>query len=579
MIGARPPSSPARPPRRAEALWRRLAEDQDLALAAEELARGGNARGGSEAYARVLSAGVRAASADGSLAAPASATARTTGWRRAHLGRRRALAVSAAATTVAIAAAVVLLVWIPRKPPTLSVQVGSVSGAAPVPSLVADARADLPLRFSDGSTVTFRAGSAGRLASLSGSGAEVILERGALEAHVVHAASTAWIVRAGPYRVRVTGTRFSVAWRAADRLDLILYEGSVIVDGAALGAGVPLQAGRRLTVASGVVHIEPLATTPATSPRAVAAGQPRGGDVAREDVQEPAAHDVEHPGAPGTTSPGPAGAAEARVRNAPGGDTAASDDTAPSRTVARLETTPAHDLLTGRSPAGLAPIGQTDGEQDGEQAGESDGENDGGDSTRAGRPVLRTNRPDSREAAPDSRRRRSPRALGTAAEKPSGEEGWVALAERGRYPEALASARHLGWSNLCRRLDARRLLTLADVARYSGARAPARRAFEALARRFPRDRLAGDAVFSLGKMAFEAGRPAEAARWFHRYGADWPHGPLGDEAAGRLVESAIRLDDTTAARAAARAYLARAPQGAQAALARGVLADPTDGPP
>lgn len=558
MIGARPPSSPTPPPRRAETLWRRLAEAQDMALAADEVARSGITLGASGPRPGIVGAG--AATEVSSFAGQAGASPRR--WSR--FGRRRALAASAMATTVAIAAAVALLVSVPRRP-TLSVQVGSASGPAAVPSLVADARADLPLRFSDGSALTFRAGSAGRLASLSGSGAEVILERGALEAHVVHAPTTAWSVRAGPYRVRVTGTRFSVAWRA-DRLDLILYEGSVIVDGAALGAGVPLQAGRRLTVASGVVRIEPFWVTPVTSTPGIAARPPHGGAGDHVDGHAPA----EVVGERGTPGAGP------RVTATPAGTgrpdpgrlapstaqapvVAASDDSTASRTLARLEAAPVPDLFTGRSPGGREPIGRPDGEDEGED-----------DDARTEKPMPRTNAPARHDPATDSRRRRSARAA---------DEAWLALAERGHYPEALASARHLGWSNLCRRLDARRLLTLADVARYSGARAPARRAFEALARRFPRDRLAGDAVFSLGKMAFEARRPAEAARWFHRYGADWPHGPLGDEAAGRLVESAIRLDDTTAARAAARAYLARAPHGAQAALARGVLADPTDGDP
>jgi len=155
----------------------------------------------------------------------------------------------------------------------------------------------------------------------------------------------------------------------------------------------------------------------------------------------------------------------------------------------------------------------------------------------------------------------------------------LALAERGAYSESLDAAKRVGWASLCHRLDARRLLMLADVARYSGAPAPAHRAFQALVKRFPDDRLAADAVFSLGRLAFEQGRPAEAARWFRRYVSDWPRGPLAEQAAGRLLESTIRLQDPEATHAAARAYLARAPHGAQAALARGVLADAADGPP
>ena len=88
--------------------------------------------------------------------------------------------------------------------------------------------------------------------------------RGALQAHVIHAATTSWILHAGPYRVRVTGTRFGLSWRAG-AAGLSLYEGSVVVDGAALGSGVPVRAGQRLTVASGVVRIEPLAGAKATT--------------------------------------------------------------------------------------------------------------------------------------------------------------------------------------------------------------------------------------------------------------------------------------------------------------------------
>ena len=123
--------------------------------------------------------------------------------------------------------------------------------------LVADARSDLPLQFSDGSRLTFRSGSSGRMQRLGNDGAEVFLEKGRVEAQVVHADATLWLVHAGPYRVRVTGTRFAVTWSVA-RLDVALFEGSVVIDGAVLGAGVPLRAGQRLSVDRGVVRTEPL---------------------------------------------------------------------------------------------------------------------------------------------------------------------------------------------------------------------------------------------------------------------------------------------------------------------------------
>ncbi|HEY8923388.1 MAG TPA: FecR domain-containing protein, partial [Polyangia bacterium] len=191
------------------------------------------------------------------LDAPAAGQERVPVAAPPSVRRARPLRMTVAVAGVAVAAAALVLLLPRRQADRLRVQVGSAAETmAAVPSLVADARADLPLRFSDGSAVTFRAGSAGRLESLTVSGSELVLERGTLTAHVVHASHTAWVVHAGPYRVRVTGTRFAVSWRA-ERLDLSLFEGSVIVDGSVLGAGVPLTAGRRLTVASGVVRIEP----------------------------------------------------------------------------------------------------------------------------------------------------------------------------------------------------------------------------------------------------------------------------------------------------------------------------------
>src|SRR5207253_3098390 len=130
--------------------------------------------------------------------------------------------------------------------------------------------------------------------------------------------------------------------------------------------------------------------------------------------------------------------------------------------------------------------------------------------------------------------------------------------------EAFEVARGLGWANLCRRLDSGRLLTLADVARYAGAPVQARRAFEALVVRFPHERSTADAVFTLGRLAYEAHQPNHAARWFRRYLDGWSDGPLADQAAGRLLECAVRSDHREEARRAARAYLARAPGGPHA---------------
>ncbi|MBC8133313.1 MAG: tetratricopeptide repeat protein [Deltaproteobacteria bacterium] len=360
----------------------------------------------------------------------------------------------------------------------------SLGGANKVPeqAFVADARSDLPLRFTDGSTVVFRAGSAGRMQRFTGAGAEIVLERGWLDAHVVHADTTLWLVHAGPYRVRVTGTRFAMTWSGAS-FQVDLYEGAVVVDGSVLGAGVPLRAGQRLKISSGVVLVEPLAGdgTPTTVP----AGDP-----------------AVDPG----VAPGP------------------------------LALAPPPEV--DQAPAAL-PVG----------------------SSRASKTGMRSS------------------AARTDAARSNGANDWLALAERGRYREALAAAQRVGWGTLCRRLDARHLLTLGDIARYAGAQPQARQAFQALVTRYPDNRLTADAVFSLGRLAYESSHPNEATRWFRRYVTDWPEAPLADQAAGRLLECAIRIDDREAARSAARRYLARAPGGPHATLAQEVLGQPVAGRP
>ncbi len=423
---------------RADRLWRQLAQAQDAALQREPL--------------------------------PAP---RVPG--RARL-RKRPIGIA----LVALSAAAALLTLLVHRAP-LRVRVGASGPPGEVDRLlVADARSDLPLQFSDGSSLTFRSGSSGRMKRLGGDGAEVFLEQGRLEARVVHAPSTLWLVHAGPYRVRVTGTRFAVVWASA-RLDVSLFEGSVVIDGAVLGAGVPLRAGQRLSVDRGVVRTDPLGA-----------------------------------------------------------------DEASGATSAALAAPPAPSAVPVRA-AGVAPEGPP-------AAGASAG------STAAARSA------DSPLLAPESE-------PAPARTRVTADGDWLALAKHGAYAEAFSAAKRAGWSHLCHRLDAHRLLTLGDVARYAGARGRAREAFEALVKRFPRDPLAADAEFSLGRLAFESEEADRAARWFRRYVDDWPHGPLADQAVGRLVECAIHMHDAEAARGAARAYLARAPRGPHAQLARQILRD------
>ena len=484
---------------RTDGLWRALAAAQDDALA--------RSRGLDEA-SETLTARVSGPDGHPTLSGRVRQP-KTGGWHGAWAWRA-SLGLGAAAVV-----AIIVGVIVPGR--ALRFRLGPEGQrGAPGRTLVADARSDLPLRFSDGSQVTFQAGAVGRVERLTEAGAEVVLDRGTLEAEVVHTRTTRWIVHAGPYRVRVTGTRFSVTW-SPTRLGLSLFEGSVTVEGALLGTGLALRAGQRLTIADGVVRTEPLVHPPVggATAAATANGHDQGASATRSDGTTGALAMVGGPAATGgPTTPGfspPAGGvgplagedAHAEGSSSPGDDGVANDGA--SEPGAGLEPTRhlRHRRLAAAVGAGATPAHEATSAE--------------------------------------------PRTAPGPATGNTGDERWLRLADQGSYREAFAVASEQGWSRLCARLDARRLLVLGDVARYAGSDGRARKTFRCLVRRFGHDRLASDAVFSLGRLAFESGRPNEAQRWFGRYLSEWPNAPLAEQASGRLVECAIRQQNEAAA--------------------------------
>jgi hypothetical protein len=150
---------------------------------------------------------------------------------------------------------------------------------------------------------------------------------------------------------------------------------------------------------------------------------------------------------------------------------------------------------------------------------------------------------------------------------------WANLADEGQYEAALDAAEVVGFNELCKRLPARRLITLADVARFAGDPALTRKAFESLVQRFPRERYAADALFGLGRLSSETGNPRQAARWFERYLRDWPNDALVEQAAGRLLELYQTLGDDAGAVASAKYYLENHPSGMRVSHAKRILSD------
>ncbi len=170
--------------------------------------------------------------------------------RLAHLesrrARPRALRWSFALGGMGLCAAAAAILIL--RPHPLSFAVAGTAGNGRVgASLVAPAARSLELSFSDGSAVTLPPSAAAHVDALDGQGATLAIEDGTLEVSVVHRARTHWQVRAGGYRIQVTGTRFAAGWdRRSQSLTVTMHEGSVLVSGPGLKEPVRVVTGQRL---------------------------------------------------------------------------------------------------------------------------------------------------------------------------------------------------------------------------------------------------------------------------------------------------------------------------------------------
>ena len=182
----------------------------------------------------------------------AEARARAAASPRRRFWARLAVPRFAVPAFAVCAAAIAVVVWTVRAAP-LSFSAASV-GFVSAPGRVLEATdAELPIDFSDGSRVALAPGARLTVEVLASAGATLALERGRAELHVTHRESTRWIVKAGPARVAVTGTRFWVSWDpVAEELSVELLQGSVVVSDAPgtsgperLRAGQTLRASRR----------------------------------------------------------------------------------------------------------------------------------------------------------------------------------------------------------------------------------------------------------------------------------------------------------------------------------------------
>lgn len=187
------------------------------------------------------------------LATPAPARSRPRLPQRAE----RPLLLAAATCAAALLFAFVLVRSGSTESPAGGPQ-GRVSFVVGVPPalgttgewVAAGGSAPLPMQFSEGTSFTLASGARARVTETTARGATVLLERGNVTAAVVHAAAdTRWNLQAGPFVVRVTGTKFDASWDpTGETFELAMQEGVVVVQGPLLQAGRELRSGERLRV-------------------------------------------------------------------------------------------------------------------------------------------------------------------------------------------------------------------------------------------------------------------------------------------------------------------------------------------
>ncbi|APR87556.1 hypothetical protein A7982_12905 [Minicystis rosea] len=152
---------------------------------------------------------------------------------------------------MAAAAGAALLLGVVLRQPPVSFQVGAPPSRGAVGEWVAaEGVTPVPLRFSEGTSLTLGPGTRARVTETTTRGATIVLERGEVTAAVVHTgAETRWDLQAGPFEVHVTGTKFDASWDpAGETFTLVMTEGAVVVRGPLLQTGRELHAGERLRV-------------------------------------------------------------------------------------------------------------------------------------------------------------------------------------------------------------------------------------------------------------------------------------------------------------------------------------------
>jgi transmembrane sensor len=218
------------------------------------------------------------------LEAVAAGNAPRSAWSRRRLSRLWGLALVGVAAVPLI---VVIALW-SSWPITFRVGPMAATGR-PGDLIEAPAGAQLPVRFSEGSSFLLDGGGRARVLVTEGRGARVLVDSGDLDVAIAHSKlrTARWSFEAGPFQVQVTGTRFHMAWHSATRrFALATTEGRVVVSGTCMGKALTVAAGERVDLSCAPVPAVPAASPAEPAPGADSPEAPVGA-VADSEPSEP----------------------------------------------------------------------------------------------------------------------------------------------------------------------------------------------------------------------------------------------------------------------------------------------------
>ena len=105
------------------------------------------------------------------------------------------------------------------------------------------------LAFSDGSKVRMAPRARGRVVEVNSRGARFALDDGKVSVDVVQRPRAQWIFEAGPFRVNVHGTSFTVVWNPLEAIfEVRLVSGAISVVSPVAGPEIQMHAGQSLKV-------------------------------------------------------------------------------------------------------------------------------------------------------------------------------------------------------------------------------------------------------------------------------------------------------------------------------------------